>query len=113
MPDKKMPKPKSLGPISMLLLPSPALLLAEGEAALKAKAPRLRAQQRGRVAKGKKGRLQAILRRLWGTLGEICRPRLRSHNRSPFYRATSSRGPYRKGEFGNSLRPLPSQKEKG
>ena len=68
MPDKKMPKPKSVEPISMLLLPSPALLLAEGIAEAEAKAPRLRSQQRGRVAKGKKGRLRAALRRIWGKI---------------------------------------------
>lgn len=63
MPDKKMQEAESVEPISVLLLPSPALLLAEGEAQVKAKAPRLRAQQ-GRVAKGKKGRLRAAWRLL-------------------------------------------------
>ncbi len=67
MPHKTMPKPKSVEPVSMLLLPSPALLLAEGIAEAEAKAPRLRAKQ-GRVATRKKGRFRAALRHLWGIL---------------------------------------------
>ncbi|KKM80004.1 hypothetical protein LCGC14_1344320, partial [marine sediment metagenome] len=39
MSHETMPKPKSVGPISVLLLPSPAVLLAEGIAALKRKRP--------------------------------------------------------------------------
>lgn len=66
MPNEKMSEPKSVGPISVLGLCSPLLLLAELEAEGKEKKARLRAQQRGRVAPRKKGRFRAALRHLWG-----------------------------------------------
>lgn len=103
MPHEKMRQSKSAEPISVLLLPSPALLLAEAEAQIKAKAPRLRTQQRGRVAKGKKGRLRAawgLLRYLWGktraaeTYSQgiaVCRPALRPRTARSFDRGSQVR----------------------
>ncbi len=81
MQNETMSEPKSVQPISVLLLPSPALLFAQAIAEAEAKAPRLRAQQRGRVAKGKKGRFRAALRHLWDKVSPfgVCRPRLRPH----------------------------------
>lgn len=100
MPNEKMSESKSLGPISVLGLCSPLLLLAEAEAALKEKAPRLRAQQRGRVATRKKGRLRAALRHLWGktraaeTYSQgiaVCRPALRPRTARSFDRGSRVR----------------------
>ncbi len=91
MPQQAMPKPKSVGPISVLGLCSPLTLLAQAEASFKTQKARLRAQQRGRVAKGKKGRLRAALRHLWGKTRasqaysqgiEVCRPALRPYSPS-------------------------------
>lgn len=100
MQNEKMPEQESVEPISVLLLPSLALLLAEGIAQAEAKAPRLRAQQRGRVAKGKKGRLERFLRHLWGkTIPypansqriEVCRPSRGSYFASQMDRRTQAR----------------------
>ena len=120
MPNEKMPKQKSMGPVSVLLLPSPALLLAEAEAALKAKAPRLRAQQRGRVATRKKGRLRAALRHLWDntwtseTKGtEVCLPSRRSHHPSEVDPAPQTWGPPRKGEPADPMLRVPRKEKKG
>ena len=113
MQNEKMSESKSVGPISMLLLPSPALLLAEAEAQIKAKAPRLRAQQRGRVAVGQGGALKGYLRYLRSIWPEVCRPALRSHSPSKVHRAAPARGRERSGEFGGSMRQLPPQEKKG
>ena len=117
-----MPKPKSVGPISVLLLPSPALLLAEAEAALKAKAPRLRAQQRGRVATRKKGRFRAALRYVWVKIRvtkaysewiEGFRPSGRSHYSGEADPPPSTWGPPRKGEPADPMLRVPRKEEKG
>ncbi len=122
MPDKKMQEAKSVEPISVLLLPSPALLLAEGIAEAEAKAPRLRAQQRGRVATRKKGRLRAALRHLWSHIRqfqadsewvEVCHPTLGSHNFGPIHRTAQPRRPQRSGESSDALRPMPPEEKKG
>jgi hypothetical protein len=122
VPHEKMPEPKSVEPASVLLLPSPALLLAEGEAALKAKAARLRAQQRGRVAKGKKRLLWEAVRHLWGKPRrsqagsqkiEVCLPSSGPHSRGKVHRATQPGRPRRKGESGDALRQLPPQETQG
>jgi len=120
MPNKKMQEAESLGPRSVLGLCSPLLLLAEVEAEGKAKAPRLRAQQRGRVAKGKKGRLKAILRRLWSKKRpfkayiqgiEIGGPSGGPHNPSEIHRAAPARRSERSGQPGSPV-PKMSPKEK-
>jgi len=121
MQNEKLSQAKGLEPISVLLLPSPALLLAEGEAQIKAKAPRLRAQQRGRVAKGKKGRLKAALRYLRGVQADTIK-----HARSPIdfsrcgplyrgpFRGTAQLGrPERKGKPSGALREMPPEEKKG
>ena len=99
MQAKEMPKEVSImggGPVPNLC--SSLLVLAEVEAEGKAKAPRLRAQQRGRVAKGKEGRFGAALRHLRSTWGEICRPRLRPHNSRKADSAVLARTGKRKGQ---------------
>ena len=119
MQNKTMPKQKSMGPRPLLGVPSPALFLAEGEAQIKAKAPRLRAQQRGRVAKGKKGRFRAELRHLWGKTrlsrrdrgGKGCVHAVRPYRTCAVCGTASARGSERKGESRDALRPL-SPKEK-
>jgi hypothetical protein len=99
MPQKDMPKEVSImGGCPMFGMSQHLVNLAALEAERKAKAPRLRAQQRGRVAKGKKGRFGAALRHLWGSWGEICRPRLRPHNPSKADSATLARPGERKGQ---------------
>ena len=123
VPHRRMRKPESVGPISVLPLPSPALLLAEAEAQLKAKAPRLRAQQRGRVAKGKKGRFRAALRHLWGKTKLLSTDAFagetsywassRSLHRGKVHRATPARRPARKGEPADPMLRVPRKKEKG
>ena len=119
---KTMPKPKSVEPVSVLLLPSPALLLAEGIAEAEAKAPRLRAQQRGRVATRKKGRIGAALRHLWGKTRpsqadkegiEVCRPSRGPLYRWKIFRAESSRRSRCRGKSGQPLRQLPPEEKKG
>ena len=113
MQNEKMQEAESVQPVSMLLLPSPALLLAEGEAALKARPSWLRTQQRGRVAKGKKGRFRAALRHLWGKTKSfgVCRPRLGSRHRGPFHYTAPARRPERKGESGDAVPQMPRKKE--
>ena len=116
MPPKDMPKEVSImGGCPVPNLCSPLLVLAEVEAEGKAKKARLRAQQRGRVAKGKKGRLRATLRHLWGKTKSfgVCRPRLGSRHRGPFHPATLTWGSPRKFESGQPLRPVPPKEEKG
>jgi len=121
MQNAKLPKSKSMEPVSVLLLPSPALLIAEAEAALKATAPRLSAQQ-VRVAKGKKGRLRAALRHLWGKIWppkanskwfEVFCPFCRSHFSIEVYHAAQPGRPERQGESGNALPPVPPEEKKG
>jgi hypothetical protein len=101
---------------------SPLLYLAELEAEGKAKKARLRAQQRGRVAKGKKGRLERFLRSLWGkTIPypansqriEVCRPPLRSRHSSSVHRAEQFGRPERKGQSSHIMRQLPPEEKKG
>ncbi len=113
MPHEKMPKSKSVGPISVLLLPSPALLLAEGIAEAEEKAPRLAAQQRGRVATRKKGRIRAALRRLrdMGVTLEICRPPLRPHNSRSSDSAALARTGKREGQPRGAVPQLSPEKE--
>ncbi|KKL85491.1 hypothetical protein LCGC14_1954210 [marine sediment metagenome] len=122
MSHQTMPKPKSVEPVSMLLLPSPALLLAEGIAEAEAKAPRLRAQQRGRVATRKKGRFRAALRHLWDKKRpfkayingiEIGGPSGGPHNSSEIHPSAPARRPEHKGESGDTVRPLPPEEKKG
>ncbi len=122
MPHETMPKSKSVEPISVLLLPSPALLLAEAEAQVKAKAPRLRAQQGGRVATRKKGRLRAALRHLWVKIRvtkaysewiEGFRPSGRSHYSGEADPPPSTWGPPRKGEPVDPMLRVPSEEKKG
>ena len=102
MPHEKMSKFKSVGPISVLLLPSPALLLAEGEAQVETKAPRLRAQQRRpmlaeRAKASFEKALRYLRRRAKKARGdsqglEVCRPSLRgSHLPVALGRAKQSR----------------------
>ena len=122
MPHEKMSKPKSMGPISVLGLCSPLLLLAEVEAEGKAKAPRLRAQQRGRVATRKEGRVRAALRYLrrkirppkTDSTGFPLYPEFRGpYPRRSVHRAAPARRPERKGESRDSLRPMPPEEKKG
>ena len=134
MPPKDMQKEVSImGGGPLLGVSSHLLNLAELEAEGKAKAARLRAQQRGRVAPRKKGRLRAALRHLWrastpqswqrgalprleagtGARFGVCRPPLRPHSSFSVLGTTSTgRAEYRP-ELGGALRPLPPQKEKG
>ncbi len=120
MPDETMPKPKSVEPVSVLLLPSPALLLAEGIAEAEAKAPRLRGQQ-GRVAKGKKVRLRAALRHLWGKIRDteaypvritICLPCYTSLHSGKIYREAPTRQCECDCEFGDFVRQLSPKGQK-
>jgi hypothetical protein len=122
MQNAKLPKPPYLGPRTVLGLCSPLLQLAEIEAEGKAKAPRLAAQQRGRVAKGKKGRLRAALRHLWGKTRQIkndwifqedCYLSSRSHSRSKVHRTAPARRPERGGEFGGVVPKMPPKEKKG
>ena len=107
MSDKEMPKEVSImGGCPVPSMCSPLLLLAELEAEGKAKKARLRAQQRGRVAKGKKGRFRAALRHLRSALGEVCRPRLRPHHPIQIYQVERIGKPGCTGEFDGTLRPL-------
>lgn len=120
VPPKDMPKEVSImGGCPVLGVSSHLLNLAEFEAEGKAKAPRLRAQQRGRVAKGKKGRLRAALRHLWGKIRvtkaysewiEVCRPRLRPHNSRSIHNPEPARRSERSGQSGSTL-PKMSPKE--
>lgn len=119
MPDERMPKEKNLGPRPLLGLPSPALLIAEGEAALKAKAPRLRAQQ-VRVATRKKGRLRTALRHLWDKKRpfkafingiEIGGPSSGPHHPSEIDPAPQTWGPPRKGEPADPMLRVSPEKE--
>ena len=107
-----MPKPKSVEPVSMLLLPSPALLLAEGIAEAEAKAPRLRAKQ-GRVATRKKGRLGPLLCDVWAICFDLCRPFRGPHNRGSVHRTEQPGRPERKGQPRDSVRQLPPEEKKG
>ncbi len=123
MPNKEMPKEVSImGGCPVPSMCSPLLILAEVEAEGKAKKARLRAQQRGRVAKGKKGRLGAALRHLWGKSHQIknewifeedCYLSRRSHSRRKIHRAEQPGRPERSGESGNALRQLPPEEKKG
>ncbi len=116
MPQKDMPKEVSImGGCPVPNLCSPLLYLAELEAQGKAKKARLRAQQRGRVAKGKKGRLRAALRHLWdmGVTLEVCRPPLRPHSSREADSATLARAGKREGQPCGTLPQLPPQEEKG
>ncbi len=124
MPNKEMPKEVSImGGCPVPNLCSPLLILAEEEAAGKAKKARLRAQQRGRVAKGKKGRRMSTVRDMWGKIlnswvcsnwEDLCSHALRPHSRRKVRRTALSRQrPERKGESSDSLRPVPPQEEKG
>ncbi len=118
MQNEAMQKPKSMGPISVLGLCSPLTLLAQAEASFKTQKARLRAQQRGRVAKGKKGRFMAELRHLWSHsyhtwVEEICRPSSRSHYRCEIHRTAPAWESARKGELGGPLCGVPPQEEKG
>ena len=114
MPDKEMPKEVSImGGCPVPNLCSPLLVLAEVEAEGKAKKARLRAQQRGRVATRKKGRLRAALRHLWGKTKSfgVCRPRLGSRHRGPFSYSQPTRRPERQGESGGAVPKMsPAQK---
>jgi hypothetical protein len=114
VPKKDMPKEVSImGGCPVPNLCSPLLLLAELEAEGKAKAPRLRAQQRGRVAKGKKLRRRRLLRYLWDkALGpKVCRPSLRPHTSSSIHSPAQARRSERSGESNHIMRQLPPEKE--
>ncbi len=121
MQAKEMPKEVSImGGCPLPALPLSYLVLAEVEAEGKAKAPRLRAQQRGKVAKGKKGRLERFLRSLWGkTIPypansqriEVCRPRLRPHNSREADSAALARAGKREGQPRGAVPQLPPEKE--
>ncbi len=116
MPNKEMPEMVSImGGCPVPNLCSPLLLLAEVEAEGKAKKARLRAQQRGRVATRKKGRLKRfLLRCLWGTEGPKVRcPTCGSRYRVQVYRAAQTRRSERQGESSHSLPPLPPEEKKG
>ena len=123
MPPKDMPKEVSImGGCPVPNLCSPLLYLAELEAEGKAKKARLRAQQRGRVAKGKKGRFGAALRHLWGKTRpsqtyseriEVCGPPLPPHTPIEVYRVKRLGKPGRSGESYFALRPVPSKGQKG
>jgi len=114
VPQKEMPKEVSImGGCPLFGVSSHLLNLAELEAEGKAKKARLRAQQRGRVAKGKKGRFAPIvvryLSRIWEL--EVCRPPLRPHSRSKVHRATQSGRPARQGESSDTVPQMsPAQK---
>ena len=134
MPTKDMQKEVSImGGGPLFGVSSHLLNLAELEAEGKAKKARLRAQQRGRVAPRKKGRLRAALRHLWrastpqswqrgalprleaGTEARfgVCRPRLRPHNPcSPDSAALAWTGK-RGGQPSRPVLQMPSQEEKG
>ena len=110
MPNKEMPKEVSImGGCPMFGMSSHLLNLAEIEAEGKAKAARLRAQQRGRVATRKKGRLKRfLLRCLWGTEGPKVRcPTCGSRYRVQVYRAAQTRRSERDGESSDALRQMP------
>ena len=119
MSDQRMPGAKNVRARPLLGLLSPLIILAEVEAEGKAKKARLRAQQ-VRMAKGKKGRLRAALRRLWVKIRftkaysewiEVCRPRLGSRHPGPFHYHAPVGRPARQGESGDAVRPV-SPKEK-
>ena len=114
-------KPVQPESYSMLLLPSPALLLAEGIAEAEAKKARLRAQQ-VRVAKGKKGRFGAALRYLWGKTKhsqvdsqriDVCIHAVRPYRSCQI----CGRPPFRESEFdresGQPLRTVPPKEAQG
>ena len=124
MPQKDMPKEVSImGGCPLFGVSSHLLNLAEGEAALKAKKARLRAQQRGRVATRKKGRLRAALRHLWGKTKVLSTDAFareasywassRSLYRRKVHRAEQPRRPGRQSESGEPLRALPPEEKKG
>lgn len=122
MPNKEMPKEVSImGGCPVPNLCSPLLFLAELEAEGKAKKARLRAQQRGRVAKGKKGRLRAALRHLWGKSKgsrpqdtdrlEVCRPPLRPYFASEIYRIVRPGELEQQDQSDCPLPPLPPEEK--
>ena len=112
MPNKEMPKEVSImGGCPVPNLCSPLLYLAELEAEGKAKKARLRAQQRGRVAKGKKGRFRAALRHLRNALGEVCRPRLRPHNSREADSGALARAGKREGQPCGAVPQMPPEEE--
>ncbi|KKM68373.1 hypothetical protein LCGC14_1461520 [marine sediment metagenome] len=123
MPQKDMPKEVSImGGCPVLGVSSHLLNLAELEAEGKAKAPRLRAQQRGRVAEGKKGRFRAALRHLWGKIMssqahkygfEVCRPSSGSYFASTMDRRTQARRSKRQRKSRRAVPEMPPQEEKG
>jgi len=114
MPQKDMPKEVSImGGCPVPNLCSPLLILAEVEAEGKAKKARLRAQQRGRVAKGKKGRLWRLLRHLRGAWWEAWHPSHRPHNRGSIHPAARAWRRKLKRKFGGSVRQLPPEEKKG
>ena len=124
MPPKDMPKEVSImGGCPVPPMCSELLFLAEVEAEGKAKKARLRAQQRGRVAKGKKGRLGAALRHLRGktitawtcsTWEDLCRHTLRPYRgRAICGTALSRQRPERKGKSRGVVRQLPPEEKKG
>ena len=122
MPQKDMPKEVSImGGCPVPSMCSPLLILAEVEAEGKAKKARLRAQQRGRVAKGKKGRIRAALRHLWGktrlsrrgSRGKGCPHGVRPYNPCPICDTAPVGRPGRSGESSHSLRQLPPEEKKG
>jgi hypothetical protein len=123
MSDKEMPKEVSImGGCPVPNLCSPLLYLAEFEAEGKAKAPRLRAQQRGRVAKGKKGRLRAALRHLWGKIRpskadnkrfDFSQESFRPHHPGPFYYPRKAWTAKRRFESVDPVRQMPPEEEKG
>ena len=111
MQNETMPEQESVQPISMLLLPSPALLLAEGIAEAEAKAPRLRAQQEG-VEKSKRRHLRKLLRHLRSAWRKAFPSGGPLHS-GKIYRTAQTRQSKRRGQSCGSLHNLPSEKEEG
>ena len=114
MPDKEMPKEVSImGGCPVPSMCSPLLYLAEIEAEGKAKKARLRAQQGGRVATRKKGRLRRIVRYVRDNCFafKVCRPSLRPRDSSPFHRAAQPGRSERQSEPADAVPQMsPAQK---
>ena len=112
MPDKDMPKEVSImGGCPVLGVSAHLTNIPWLEAKSETKATWLRAQQRGRVATRKKGRLRAALRHLRSALGEVCRPRLRPHNSREADSETLARTGKREGQPSGTVPQLPPKEK--
>ncbi len=111
-----------MGGCPLPAVPGPATFLSQGEEMLKTLEAR-KADKPGQfLAKGKKGRLRAILRPLWSKKRpfkayiqglEIGGPSGGSHNSSEIHRAAQLGRPRRKSESGDAVREMSPEEKKG